>query len=195
MLWRLCAHACRRPAAGIRTLRALRAYRRAQETLRALGAAGRASGQCAVAARSCGLPAAFIRGEAEYWMEQAPLGAVRRARYPGVLEFCRWAAERRIRLAALSDYDPRAKLRALEVEPYLSAVVCAQDHAVNCFKPAPAGLERVLALLGADRGRVAYIGDRPEIDGRLAQAAGVHGILLGAGGWRAVLAQLSQSNA
>ena len=114
-------------------------------------------------------------------MEEAPLDAVRRARFPGVAEFCEWARSAGIRLAAVSDYPARQKLSALGLTPYIEVVVTAQDSAVNSFKPDPAGLRQALALMGIGPHEAIFVGDRLDVDIAAAAAAGVEGVLLGRG--------------
>jgi putative hydrolase of the HAD superfamily len=111
-------------------------------------------------------------------METGPLEAIRKARYTGLLEFCGWAKQTGLLRAVLSDYDPRQKLRALEVEDYFPVIACAQDPDIGVFKPNPAGLRAVVRRLGASPEETVYIGDRPEVDGAVALAAGVTGVIL-----------------
>jgi FMN phosphatase YigB (HAD superfamily) len=96
----------------------------------------------------------------------------------GLLEFCEWAKQAGLQLAVLSDYNPREKLRAMEVEEYFSLIACAQDPDIGVFKPNPAGLRAVARRLGVLPEETIYIGDRPEVDGAVAIAAGVTGVIL-----------------
>jgi HAD superfamily hydrolase (TIGR01549 family) len=179
MVLRLAMFALRNPLPGLRTLRCLRAFRQAQEQLR--GRKGmRSVAQCQIeeAARRSGYSADFITECVHRWMEKAPLEAIRRARYTGLLEFCEWARHAGLRMAVLSDYDPREKLRALEVEDYFPVIACAQDPDIGVLKPDPAGLRAVVGRLGVSPAETVYVGDRPEVDGAVAVAAGVTGVIL-----------------
>ena len=179
MVLRLAMFALRNPLPGLRTLRCLRAFRQAQEQLR--GRKGmRSVAQCQIeeAARRSGYSADFITECVHRWMEKAPLAAIRKARYTGLLEFCEWARQAGLRRAVLSDYDPREKLRALEVEDYFPVIACAQDPDIGVFKPNPAGLWVAVRRLGASPDETVYIGDRPGVDGAVALAAGVTGVIL-----------------
>jgi putative hydrolase of the HAD superfamily len=176
---RLAGFALRHPALGLRTVRCLRAFRQAQEQLRAqIGMRPVAQDQVELAARLCGCSADFLKECVQRWMETAPLDAIRKARYTGLLEFCEWAKQAGLRRAVLSDYDPREKLRALEVENYFPVVACAQDPDIGVFKPNPDGLMTVVRRLGASPEETVYVGDRPEVDGAVALAAGVTGVIL-----------------
>jgi putative hydrolase of the HAD superfamily len=177
MVAKLLAFTLRHPGEGWKTIRTLKAYRKAQEHLRCAG--GLASGQVDITVRMTGYPAAGVQCLIRRWMEQMPLEAVGRARCPGVIEFCQWAAERKIALAVLSDYPPHDKLAAMEVDSYIAVRVCAQEADVNCFKPNPTGFFKTLELLGAARDEVIYVGDRMDVDGVLARAIGVEGFVLG----------------
>jgi FMN phosphatase YigB (HAD superfamily) len=180
-----------RPATGLRTLRALRAYRRAQEHLRA-AAAGAADGQVRLACEWTGLTPDVVVACVERWMEREPLDLVARATRPGLAELLATCAERGVRIGALSDYPPGAKLAAMGVARYFVVDVCAQDAAVRAFKPNPRGLEVALARLGVERRYALYVGDRPEVDAAAARRAGVGCVIIGRrdavhpGGWTEV---------
>ena len=179
MMAGLLRHLAADPREGGRVLRVLRAYRLAQERLRLCGETGLASRQVELAAELTGYEVAWVRSTVKSWMEERPLEYVRRARQPGVLEFCEWAAQRGITLAALSDYDPRAKLAVLSLDRRVLVAACAQDPDINVLKPHPAGMFKLLERIGVDRQNAIYVGDRPEVDGALAVAAGVQGYILG----------------
>jgi FMN phosphatase YigB (HAD superfamily) len=179
MMAGLLRHLAANPREGGKVLRVLRAYRLAQERLRLCGETGMASRQIEMAAELTGYQLAWVRSTVKTWMEERPLEYVRRARQPGVLEFCDWANQRGIALAALSDYDPRAKLAVLSLDRRVPVAACAQDPDINVFKPHPAGMSKVLDRIGVSRKNAIYVGDRPEVDGALAIAAGVQGYILG----------------
>jgi putative hydrolase of the HAD superfamily len=166
------------PPGAWRTMRALRAYRHAQEVLRASNEAGAAHLQAAWAASRTGYDENFIRACVHRWMEMAPLEALRLARFEGLEEFCRWTASTGLRLAALSDYDPHEKLRALGIESYFELVVCSSDPEIGVFKPNPRGLLLAIERFGVQPAEAVYIGDRLEVDGAAALAAGVSAIVL-----------------
>ena len=179
MARRLAGFALKHPVLGLRTVRCLRAFRQAQEQLRAqIGTGPVAQSQVEHAARRCGCSEDFLTECVRRWMETGPLEAIRKARYTGLLEFCEWAKQTGLRRAVLSDYDPREKLRALQVEDYFSVIACAQDPDIGVFKPNPAGLRAAVRRLGASPEETVYVGDRPEVDGAVALAAGVTGVIL-----------------
>lgn len=186
MLWRLLRAHALRPLAGLRTMRALQAYRVAQEELRALaGAGGAPSGdgmaaeQLRRAAARAGVEPRDLAPLVERWMERAPLDLVASAARPGLHAFLDAAAGRGIRLGVLSDYPARPKLAALGVEPCFGSVLCAQDAAIGAFKPDPRGLRAVLAALDVPPERALFVGDRAEVDAAVAARAGVACVLVG----------------
>jgi HAD superfamily hydrolase (TIGR01549 family) len=112
-------------------------------------------------------------------MEEEPLPLLARARYPYLLEFLSATRSRGLRLAALSDYDPDRKLRALGVSAFFDLVASAADPEIQAFKPDPRGLLVVLRRLGVPAHRALYVGDRIAVDARAAQRAGIPCAIIG----------------
>lgn len=205
MLLRLVRAHAGRPAEGVRTLRALRAYRRAQEHLRPAGGVARAEpddggrpaglgpdGQLRLACEWTGLTPDVVGACVERWMEREPLDLVARGTRAGLADFLEACAARGVRLGVLSDYPPGPKLAAMGIERFFSVAVCAQDPDVRAFKPDPRGIEVALARLGVTRRDALYVGDRPEVDAAAARRAGVQCVIIGRrdavhpGGWTEV---------
>lgn len=197
MLVRLLRAHARRPAQGMRTMRALQAYRRAQEHMRRSsdgsgGDGDTAAGQLRLACIWSGLDPGELGRYVERWMHTEPLDLVARAARPGLADFLEKARRRGLRLGVLSDYPPAAKLAALGVDRYFDVAVCAQDADVRAFKPSPRGIRVALARMGVEPGEALYVGDRPEVDAAAAAAAGVPCAIVGrrdaarAGGWTEV---------
>ena len=177
MLARLVGECLRRPVAGARTLRVVRAYRHAQEEMRARGAS--AGEQLRVAQARTGLPASFVNGAVARWMEQEPLALLPAAARAGMADFLAQAEARGLRLGVLSDYPAHAKLAALGVAHRFTAVVSAQDPGVGTFKPDPRGLLLALERLGVPPAQALYVGDRAAVDGVTAARAGVAAVIVG----------------
>jgi FMN phosphatase YigB (HAD superfamily) len=186
MAGRLMRFAAFHPFRGWKTIRALKAFREAQERMRSLGTAW---GQVEKAATMCDYPGEFVRACAARWMDREPLPWVAEARYPGVAEFFAWAKRRALPVGVVSDYDPREKLRALGLDA--DVAVWAQQEEVGAFKPDPRGLIVAARRLGVAPAEAVYIGDREEVDGAAASAAGMPVLILGAGrDWRGITAHL-----
>ncbi len=92
--------------------------------------------------------------------------------YPGVRSALEAAHARGLKLAVLSDYDPREKLRHLGLAdlPW-SATVGAEE--VGCLKPHPRPFHEVADRLGVERSRIVHVGDREDLDVDGALAAGL----------------------
>lgn len=191
MLARLLRAHAARPAEGVRTLRALRAYRRAQEHLRAAAhlSGDAAAGQLRLACLWSGVGPEELGACVERWMHTEPLDLVARGVRDGLVPFLDAARARGLRLGVLSDYPPAAKLAALGVDGYFDAAVCAQDPDVRAFKPSPRGIHVALERLGVAPDAALYVGDRPEVDAAAAAAAGIACVIVGRrdaahpGGW------------
>ena len=183
MLLRLVRGHAFRPMAGLRTMRVLGAYRKAQEHLRraATGAAAPidlAAAQLRLACEWTNAEPDMIAECVNRWMEAAPLTLLARHLQPGCLEFLRACQARHLRMAVLSDYPAEAKLKALGLDGLFDVVLTAQSTEVGVFKPHPRGLLLALDKLGVRPAEAIYIGDRPDVDAVAAEAAGVACVIL-----------------
>ncbi len=192
MAFRLIAHAIRHPVDAATTLRALRAYRQAQERLReskrnsepdaeAEAPVGRerlSDAQMRLASERSGLALHVLAPIVARWMEREPLQFLERLVDPSLRELLSSAKTRGLRLAVLSDYPAAAKLDAMKLSGFFDVVVSAQDAAVNRFKPHPAGLLETLRRLDVPPSQALYVGDRPDVDAVAAAAAGVRFVLI-----------------
>jgi HAD superfamily hydrolase (TIGR01509 family) len=169
------------PVDGWRTLRALRAYRKAQEILRRSPETAEtdvARAQIDLAARHTRLSRELIAASVTRWMEKEPLDLVARAQHHGMAGVLRALKARGVRLAALSDYPAEAKLEAMGIRPLFDVIVTAQDDEIRAFKPNPRGLRVALQRLGVTPSQALYVGDRVDVDARAAAAAGVRCVII-----------------
>jgi HAD superfamily hydrolase (TIGR01509 family) len=178
MLLRLLRAHATRPLSGLQTFRVLGAYRRAQERLRESGTSSvervdLAEAQIELACQQTGADHDFVSACVGRWMEQEPLALLARHLQPGLLEFLRACGERGLRLGVLSDYPADAKLKALGLDGFFDVVLAAQSPEVGVFKPHPRGLLLAAERLGATPPECLYVGDRAEVDGPAAAAAGM----------------------
>ena len=179
MAFELAKHCLTRPW-KVGDLRIISCFRRTREQLAGEESTGVIEKQFERPATELQVDPARIRQVVEFWMEERPLGFLRRCRYPSVGAFMDELRAQQKSLAVLSDYPTRRKLDALELEVELQ--VSAVDPQVDRLKPHPRGLERVLELAGVDPGRAVLIGDRDDRDGECARRAGVRYLLKGGGG-------------
>jgi putative hydrolase of the HAD superfamily len=182
MLWRLLLACAKSPLRGLRTLRVLGAYRRAQEELRERGEKGDlAEAQLRLACERTGSARDFAAACVARWMEEEPLPLVSRFEQPGIRQFVASCKARGLRLGVLSDYPAEAKLRALGLGDAFDAVVCTRGSEVGVFKPHPRGLQVTREKLGTVAAETLYVGDRPEVDAAAARAAGMPCAIVGQG--------------
>jgi HAD superfamily hydrolase (TIGR01549 family) len=174
MLLRLLRGHVLHPLRGARTFRALEAYRRAQEHLRErLEPCDLAQEQIRVACETSGATTEFLTDCVERWMDRSPLDLLARNIRVGLVEFLDWAKRNEMPMSVLSDYPAQAKLEALGVAHYFDLALSAQSPEIGTFKPSPRGLVVLAERLGVPPEECLYIGDRPEVDGAAAQAAGM----------------------
>jgi HAD superfamily hydrolase (TIGR01509 family) len=174
VLMRLATVYAVRPVTGFRVARVLSAYRRGQDVLRSEAAdCELAEAQFRFAAAATRESDDFVRQTVVRWMEREPLTHLHSAARPGLAELLVAARRDGIRLAVCSDYPAAEKLTALGVTPLFDTIVCAQDACVQRFKPDPRMLNVALERLGISAAAALFIGDRVEIDGAAAAAAGI----------------------
>jgi HAD superfamily hydrolase (TIGR01549 family) len=179
MLARLLTVYARHPLRGWRTAGVLRAYRHAQERLRSTATEGDISGaQITLTCQETHVDRRSVLDCVSRWMEQEPLQFLPQCLQPGVIEFLQACRRRGLRLGALSDYPAEAKLKALGLAAWFDVVLCAQAPDINVFKPHPRGLLVALERLGSTASETLYIGDRADVDGQTAEAAGVRCAIL-----------------
>ena len=171
----------RSPAASLRTLRAIQAFRAEREALRALGdsAIDLERRQYAQPAERLGMSPSDMEAIVREWIERRPLPQLRaglRLELPAVLEAL---ASRGIPAGVFSDYPAAAKLAALGLSGCFDPVLAATDAEIHAFKPHPAGLLRAATLWGLPPSAVLYVGDRPEVDAAAAAAAGMPCAIIG----------------
>lgn len=158
----------------------LRAFRSAREGLRGFDDDTRQleDVQYEVPARELGIPPEALREVVREWMFERPLPFLGAAAWPGLREVLTELRAAGKRLGVFSDYAPDAKLEALGVRDLFDVTLAATDPAVNRFKPDPAGFLEGARLLGAPAAEVVYVGDRADVDGEGAAAAGMRSVIL-----------------
>ncbi|WP_342348963.1 HAD family hydrolase [uncultured Nitrospira sp.] len=107
------------------------------------------------------------------WMYRRPLKYLSICRRRGMKEFFQLAADRGLRTGVFSDYPVREKLQGLGIHVPLTVELCGTDPEINAFKPNPKGFLYACRLWNLDPGEVLYVGDRHDVDGCGAKAAGM----------------------
>ena len=168
-----------RPFKTRREVRIIRAYRKCQELLRdrpappGADAADQDDPQLLAAAEKLGLETDEIRPVVTDWMQRRPLRVLPLCRRQAVLDTIRAVHAAGVRQGVYSDYPPQDKLRVLGVADCIDAVVWSGQPEVGRYKPAPQGFLHAARLLDVEPAAAVYVGDRPEVDGAGARAAGM----------------------
>jgi FMN phosphatase YigB (HAD superfamily) len=161
------------PARAPKRWRALQAFRRSQEQLRAASAGLSALRQAEVAASASGLSVAEVDALVEEWMQRRPLKYLRWCKAAGLDLLLARLEAIGVRIGVLSDYPAAGKLRALGLDGRFEPVLCATDTEVGAFKPNPRGYWRACDVWNVKPEQVLYVGDRIEVDAAGATAAGM----------------------
>ncbi|HET6142269.1 MAG TPA: HAD family hydrolase [Candidatus Acidoferrales bacterium] len=168
------------PVGQLRTLKVLRAYRRAHELVRTARSDVSAKQlQLCVAAELSGEHPEFVELSVKEWFQHRPLRHLKTALYPGLLGLLRQAKAHGVRLGILSDYPAAEKLSAMGILEYFDAVVSSHDEGVGHLKPHPLGLRTCLQQLSVEPRRAIYVGDRADVDLPCAASANTQFVLFG----------------
>jgi HAD superfamily hydrolase (TIGR01549 family) len=167
------------PARGVETVRVLRAYREAQESLRHRSVPYAEAAQIDEASVRTGVPARAIARIVDEWMFERPLKHLAAYRRAGTSALLERLSRKGLRLAVLSDYEAQRKLKALGLDGRFSNVWSAAHPDIRALKPNPRGFLVACAHWQLDPGEVVMIGDRADVDGAGAAAAGMRSIIIG----------------
>lgn len=116
-----------------------------------------------------------VRAVTDEWLLRRPLPYMMECRAPYIEDLLERLRRKGKKIAVLSDFPAQDKLDALGLRADL--VVAATDSEINCFKPNPKGLLRILSLTGTMPSECLVIGDRDDRDGECARRAGASFIL------------------
>jgi FMN phosphatase YigB (HAD superfamily) len=170
MLRALVQHYSLRPW-KLRELLILQQFRAQREQQTAYAGASLEIDQYEWVAKGNRFPVRQVREVVDHWMFRHPLPFLAACRFPGVSEFFTALRAHGITIGIYSDYPAHTKLAALELTADI--VVSSTDSAVNRLKPNPQGLHYIMQQLGLLPEQCLFIGDRPELDGACAEAAGM----------------------
>jgi len=171
-----------RPLRGVRRIRALQQYRRVLEELRLEEPGAGPKRHLELAAQRSGLSVGELDALVQQWMLAYPLRFLLAARREGLVPFLEAMREKGIPCAAYSDYPAEEKLRALGIAEHFAFCLDSSDPRIGSYKPDPRGQLLACELFGLPPERVLYVGDREEVDGAAAEAAGMPAAILGSGG-------------
>jgi FMN phosphatase YigB (HAD superfamily) len=155
--------------------RRLAAFRRVREELRALGRPDEAleDVQYEAAARHLSEEPERVRAAVREWIHERPLRHLAGCARPGVRDCLASWRGAGLSLGVVSDYPAAAKLEALGLSRFFSLAIGSTDPEINAFKPHPRGLLVACGRLGVAPDEALYVGDRVDVDGAAARAAGM----------------------
>jgi HAD superfamily hydrolase (TIGR01509 family) len=180
ILLELAAQFAKKPAIQFRTLKVLRAYRKAHELARTNRSDVTAQRlQLCIASELSGEHPEFVEGSVREWFQHRPLRHLKAVLYPDLVALLRQARAHGIRLGVMSDYPAVDKLSALGIIDYFDAIVSSHDESVGYLKPHPRGLQTCLRKLAVQPGQSLYIGDRADVDLPCATSAHTQFVLFG----------------
>lgn len=116
-----------------------------------------------------------IRGVVNEWLFRRPLKYLRYVCFPEVKVTINHLKKNGVAVTFLSDHYPVGKLQALGFK--VEGTYYSTRPDLNCLKPNPNLLSKILSDFGVLPCECVVIGDRDDRDGELARVAGTHFIL------------------
>ena len=169
----------RAPLKTLREFKHVQAYRKAQEVLRE---ANRGTNmdesvnedlQLAHAAQSLGIGVNDLAPTIDAWIRERPKKILNQCVRVPVIDAIGILNGFKVPQAVYSDYPATEKLELFGVKDSIGIQVSSSDPNVGEFKPSPKGFLLTAELLGIEPERIAFVGDRPDVDEVGARAAGM----------------------
>ncbi len=162
---------------GVAVVRVLRRFREQHELLRAEGGSYEPSPfdeQLNRTARELNLSVEDVDKIVREWMIHRPCKWLRRFRRQSLMEEITAFRAEGGRTALVSDYPARTKLDALGASNLFDRVIASGDPGgPKRLKPIPDGLLLAASALEVEPKRCLVVGDRADVDGAAASAAGM----------------------
>jgi len=180
MILLLIASNINNPKGLFRKARVIKAYRKAQEILRTQKIAQNncADRQISFAVLLTREPTDYVSEVINEWFEKRPLPFLPFCRRKDLKQALNGLAQYGFRLGIFSDYPARHKLKALGIDKYFKTVVTSKDPGVTGFKPITNGFDIAAQKMGLPINQILYVGDRVDIDGDGATAAGMPVVII-----------------
>jgi HAD superfamily hydrolase (TIGR01549 family) len=161
---------------GWSVVRTLRRFRSEHEHLRTQQSASANPYQLQLerTARALGLKPEQVENSVQEWMLERPGKWLKRFRRSALIDQLSAFRQSGGRLALVSDYPARQKLRALGCEHLFHTVVAnGEEGGPRWLKPHPDGFLSASERLGVSPDRCLVLGDRTDADGEAARRAGM----------------------
>jgi FMN phosphatase YigB (HAD superfamily) len=117
------------------------------------------------------IPADEVRTVIAMWMYTLPLRYMRYSAYSDVFAVLDILKQKNIKVAMVSDYPVKDKLKALGIT--VDTEVSALDADVNALKPCTRSYEKAIQVLDMKNSDCWIVGDRGDKDGAVAQSLGI----------------------
>lgn len=171
---------CYSPRLLKKKINIIRSFRKGQEHLRI---AETPMGNCkkrqlAYATGKTGESSQDVEETIEKWFFQKPKSVLPLCRRKGLHRFLNNLTGRNLRLAVFSDYPAIEKLKALGIDNYFSTFISSWDKDVKGFKPHTTGFAIAANKMKLSPDEILYVGDREEVDGIGANAAGMRAVII-----------------
>ncbi|WP_182954309.1 HAD family hydrolase [Pedobacter gandavensis] len=120
---------------------------------------------------------AEVKRVVEHWIFNFPNPYLASCKYAGLNAFFKELERLKIARAVYSDYDAAQKLSHMNIQ--VDLMVSSTQPGINSLKPLPNGLNYILSEMKIkDKRNCLFIGDRMELDGICADAAGIPFLLV-----------------
>ena len=153
----------------------VREYRRVHETFHSMECSNLEETLVAAVSARLSIGHQQVRRVVSEWLFGRPLKYLRYVCFPEVKETIHHLKKSGVAVAFLSDHYPVGKLEALGFEAEQAYYSTRPD--LNCLKPNPNLLSKILSDFGVLPCECVVIGDRDDRDGELARVAGARFIL------------------
>lgn len=153
----------------------VREYRRVHETFHSMECDNLEEALVAAVGARLSIGHQQIRGVVNEWLFGRPLKYLRYACFPEIKATIDHLKKNGVAVAFLSDHYPVGKLEALGFK--VEGMYYSTRPDLNCLKPNPKLLSKILSDFGVRPEECIVIGDRNDRDGELARVAGARFIL------------------
>lgn len=162
------------------TITGIRSYRNAQELLRQAGSRYKdlSNAQLQKASQEADIDSIFLSEIIEFWIYKLPLRFIKYLSPPGMLKTFHWLKENKFRVGLFSDYPCAEKAKVLGIESYVDIMAHSMEEDIGVFKPDHRGFIIAANRLELAPQEIAYVGDRPDVDGEGAFKAGMLPVIM-----------------
>ncbi|MEL6256070.1 MAG: HAD family hydrolase [Bacteroidota bacterium] len=116
------------------------------------------------------IPIEEVKAVIDKWMFSLPLNYLEDLAFSALYPFIKLLKEKEIPFGVHSDLPIGKKLEVLKIRPNLQSD--STDEDINVLKPHPAGIMAFAKKLGIREEEVLVLGDKLELDGRMAKEGG-----------------------